>query len=102
MNFAISKIGVNLKEFFLFLFILPLIFFPPAFLAVILVLSKECTAKEGATRKLRLFAFVPEKINGRWHWLRFFEQPQIYQQIGKGPFGIRVMGWRNQSKEETK
>lgn len=94
MNYRLHYLKDELKECGLFLLSLPLLIFPPAWLLFAACTSRPCSGKEGDKRTIKVFALIPERVNGKWHWLRKYDQEETYQQVGHGPWRIRVMGWR--------
>lgn len=83
----------DFKDIIYFLFCLPLIIIPPLWFAAFVIGCRPTTAREGATRQILVFAFFPERVGGKYIWLRKFKVTQIYREVGRG-MGVRSMGWR--------
>jgi hypothetical protein len=91
VNYKLHYIFESSIGFLKFLCTIPLIIFPPLLIAVIMM-DSVAAGKPWRKRVVEVFAWVPERIAGRWIWLRKFPVEEEYIFLYQSKFG-KVYGW---------
>lgn len=47
----------------------------------------------GKEREIRCRAWLPVKTTSGWVWLMKYTHIDVYDYVGRGPFGCRMFGW---------